>query len=144
MQKKFNLFILLIALMLVGCDETKKVIDVAGSVQLSGTYTVTELSSNMMNSKENQTLTMSAIDKSIRGNTGCNSFFGSYENDLNVLTFTDLAQTEMACEPTIMTAEQVFMRALENTGSYTLENKQLTLLSKSDRSVLLKATKNIN
>jgi len=144
MQMKFNIFILLTATLLLGCDETKKVIDVAGSVQLSGTYTVSQITVIEMTSKGNQTFTLSAIDKSIRGNTGCNSFFGNYNNDLYALTFSELAQTEMACETNIMAREQALMNALENTGSYTLENKQLTLLSKNDRSVLLKATKNTN
>lgn len=144
MKANFNIFIVLVATLFMSCDETKKVIDVAGSVQLSGTYTVSQVTGSGAVSKVAQTFTLAAIDKSIRGNTGCNTFFGSYDNDLYALTFSDLAQTEKACAPSIMTAEQDLMRALGETGSYTLEDKQLTLLSKSDRSVLLKATKNTN
>jgi heat shock protein HslJ len=144
MKNLIFVFALITSFFTTGCDETKKVIDVAGSVQLSGTYTVTQVQQNSKGTNVAQTLTLSALDKSIRGTTGCNSFFGSYQNDLYAITFTDIAATEKACSPTIMAAEQAFLNAIENTGSYNLENNELTFFSKADRTVLLKATKNTN
>lgn len=125
------------------CDETKKVLDVAGDVQLSGTYTVTQinnLSSDTGKATE-QTLSFAALDRSIRGNTGCNTFFGNYTIDLYAITIGNLAVTEKGCVAPIMRKERNFLNALKNTGSYSLQDDTLTLLSKTDRSVLLTAKK---
>ncbi|NND63430.1 MAG: META domain-containing protein [Flavobacteriaceae bacterium] len=135
--------IILASLLLVACDETKKVIDVAGNVQLSGLYKVTSIDNNQI-SENNPTLNFVALDKSIRGNTGCNNYFGKYNLDLYALSFADIASTEMACDSTIMDTENAFMNALNNTGSYDLENSALTLYSKVDRSILLIAIKERN
>ena len=131
---------IIFSLLLMSCDETKKVIDVAGSVQLSGAYTISNIGDDAI-SDNAPTIIFTAIDKGIKGNTGCNSFFGKYALDLYALTFSDIASTEMACEEPRMSNENAFLQALRNTGSYAIENNVLTLYSKNDRSVLLKATK---
>jgi heat shock protein HslJ len=131
---------LLITLVFTGCDETKRVIDTAGSVQLSGTYNITMAGSQNIKGDDTK-ITFAALDKSVRGNAGCNEFFGNYTLDLYALNFGTLAATEMYCDEPVMKVERAIMGALRNTGSYTLENDILTLLSKNDRSVLLKASK---
>lgn len=136
------IFLLLAPIMFMSCDETKKVIDAAGNVQLSGTYTVNSLNGQNINTEmELPYITFAALDKSVKGNTGCNSFFGKYTLDLYALAFADIASTEMACEQPIMDVENAFLQALRNTGSYQLQNGELTLYSKTDRSVLLTAVK---
>ena len=85
-----------------------------------------------------------AYDKTVKGNTGCNSFFGSYTLDLYALSFSDIGSTEMACDEPIMTNENLFLQALRNTGSYSIEDNVLTLFSRNDRSILLKAQKVVN
>jgi len=125
------------------CEETKRVLDVAGDVQLSGTYTVTQINSKAstaLNADE-QTLSFAALDRSIRGNTGCNTFFGNYTIDLYAITIGELAVTKKACPASVMTQENNLLSALNNTGSYSLQDDTLTLLSKTDRSVLLTAKK---
>jgi heat shock protein HslJ len=85
---------------------------------------------------------MSALDNSFRGTTGCNSVFGNYTIDLYTIDFGNLAVSEMFCaEDEIMQTERQFLDALNNTGSYAIQNGALTLYSKIDRSVLLTATK---
>ena len=134
------LSLVLVTLLFTGCEETKKVIDTAGRVQLSGTYTITM--AGAQNVKGNTTnITFAALDKSIRGTAGCNEFFGNYTLDLYALSFGEIAATEQYCEEPVMKIERAIFSALGNTGSYTLENDVLTLLSKNDRSVLLKANK---
>lgn len=129
-----------VALLLSGCDETKKVIDVAGNVQLSGSYTVSNVNNEAV--QENApTISFFALDKTVKGNTGCNSFFGKYALDLYALSFDDIASTEMACDQPIMDVENAFLNALRDTGSYEIENSVLTLYSKADRSTLLVAIK---
>ncbi len=128
---------------LSSCDETKKVIDVAGNVHLTGNYTITSMGGSTI-SDNAPTITFVALDKTIRGNTGCNSFFGSYTLDLYALSFSDIGSTEMACDQPIMDIENQFLNALRDTGSYDLENSILTLYSKADRSELLIARKERN
>jgi len=132
--------ILFAALLLVSCDETKKVIDVAGTVQLSGAYKVSSVNDTAV-SENAPTFNFYALDKTIKGNTGCNSFFGGYTLDLYAISFSDIGSTEMACEQPIMDVENSFLAALRNAGSYSLENSVLTVYSKSDRSVLMVAIK---
>jgi len=132
--------ILFTAFVLVSCDETKKVIDVAGNVQLSGAYKVSKVNNTAV-SENAPTFNFYALDKTIKGSTGCNSFFGSYALDLYAISFSDIASTERACEQPIMDVENAFMNGLRNAGSYDIENSVLTIYSKSDRSVLMVAIK---
>ena len=142
MKTLATLSLILFAVIFTGCDETKKVIDVAGSVQLTGSYTVTALNGKKVVNTTNPTFTMSALDNSFRGTTGCNSVFGNYTIDLYAINFGDLAVSEKFCtEKEIMKTERDFLDALNNAGSYALENGILTLYSKTDRSVLLSAKK---
>jgi heat shock protein HslJ len=138
-MKKFITF-LLAAFALVSCDETKKVIDVAGTVQLSGAYKVSSVNDTAV-SENAPTFNFYALDKTIKGSTGCNSFFGDYTLDLYAISFSDIGSTEIACDPPIMDVENSFLNALRNAGSYDLENSVLTIYSKSDRSVLMVAIK---
>ena len=133
----------LFTLTFTSCDETKKVIDVAGAVQLSGSYKVTEAGET---ATKNDTISfvLKAIDNSIKGHSGCNTFFGEYSIDLYTLHFNDLAISENYCAEPIMKSERYFMDALKNTGTYLLKNDVLTLYSKTDRSVVLKAMKERN
>ncbi|HBR53637.1 MAG TPA: hypothetical protein DEA82_05385 [Flavobacteriaceae bacterium] len=130
----------LTTVLFTSCDETKKVIDVAGSVQLSGAYNITNVGAIKVNDPA-ISINFAALDKSVRGTTGCNSFFGNYTLDLYSLSFGDLAVTENYCEEPVMTTESALLNALRQTGSYTYENNILTLYSKTDRSVLLTAKK---
>ncbi|AVI50768.1 hypothetical protein C5O00_06105 [Pukyongia salina] len=133
----------IVATLFISCDETKKVIDTAGNVQLAGNYTVTILADELV-SQNPPTISFMAYDKTVKGNTGCNSFFGSYTLDLYALSFSDIGSTEMACDEPIMTNENLFLQALRNTGSYSIEDNVLTLFSRNDRSILLKAQKVVN
>lgn len=132
--------ILFTAFVLISCDETKKVIDVAGNVQLSGAYKISSVNNTVV--VENApTFNFYALDKTIKGNTGCNDFSGNYTLDLYAISFSDIRSTEIACNPPIMDVENSFLNALRNAGSYDLENSVLTLYSKTDRSVLMVAVK---
>lgn len=129
-----------ITLVFTSCEETKKVIDTAGRVQLSGTYNITMAGTQKITTNESN-ITFAALDKSVRGNAGCNDYFGNYTLDLYTLNFGAIAATEQYCDEMVMKKERAILDALRDTGSYTLENDVLTLLSKNDRSVLLKASK---
>jgi heat shock protein HslJ len=126
--------------MMGACDETKKVVDVAGNIHLTGEYSITEITGTNIE-PNTLTLTLAALDKSVRGNAGCNTFFGNYTLDLYALSFGEMASTERYCEEPVMDVERAYMTALNQTGSYSLQDNILTLFSKVDRSILLKAKK---
>lgn len=132
--------IVVTTLLITACDETKKVIDVVGNIQLSGGYRVSSISNKAV-SQNAPTLNFIELEKTIRGNTGCNNFFGNYTIDHSALSFNDISSTEIACEQAIMDVENAFLQALRNTGSYDIENSVLTLYSKNDRSIILVAIK---
>lgn len=137
-----SLSALIFALVFTSCDETKKVIDVAGSVQLTGNYTVSSINGAKLTSNVYPTFSLSALDNSFRGTTGCNSVFGNYTIDLYAINFSDLAVSEKFCaEKDVMRAEREFLDALNKTGSYAIQDGLLTLYSKTDRSVVLTARK---
>ncbi len=141
-MKTLNTLIILPFILLMGaCDETKNVVDVAGSIHLTGEYSITEITETMIE-PNTLTLSLSALDKSVRGHAGCNSFFGNYTIDLYALSFKEFAITEKYCDEPVMTVERAYLKALHQTGSYTLQDNILTLFSKVDRSLLLKARKN--
>ncbi len=142
MKTYATLSLLLFALVFTSCDETKKVIDVAGSVQLTGSYTVFAINGEKVSLKTHPIFSLSALDNSINADSGCNSIFGKYTLDLYAISFKDLAVTAKECmDGNVMKVERTFIDALNNTGSYSLENNLLTFYSKTDRSVILKATK---
>lgn len=142
MKKLITLSMIALTVLFTGCDETKKVIDVAGNVQLTGSYTVTALKGQKVSGQDVPTFSLSAVDNSIQGNTGCNSIFGKYTLDLYTINFKDIAVTSRECaEDNTMDLERKFLDALNDTGSFELQENSLTLYSKIDRSVLLKATK---
>lgn len=135
-----TLLILFTALIFTSCDETKKVIDAAGNVQLSGTYVVQSIDGKKIANNE-ISLSFSALNKSFSGQTGCNSVLSDYTLDLYALYFGELAVTERYCDQPVMDLERDYLNALQNTGSYGLSEGILTLYSATDRSVLLTAKK---
>lgn len=145
MKTLATLSLLIFTIIFTSCEETKKVIDVAGSVQLTGSYTVSAINGKKLTNTTTPTFTMSALDNSFRGTTGCNSVFGNYTIDLYSISFGDLAVSEKMCmDKNIMKTERDFLDALKNTGTYGLQNGVLTFYSKTDRSVVLSATKDAN
>ena len=127
------------------CNEAKKVINLVSDVQLNGSYKIVSLSGEVLKSDDTKKvfIAFNSTDKSIRGNTGCNSYFGTYMIDQYSMSFSDIGQTEMACEEAVMRTEWNLMQALRDTGSFTLADSILTLYSITDRSILLTAKKEV-
>ncbi|MGI9291231.1 MAG: YbaY family lipoprotein [Gammaproteobacteria bacterium] len=65
------------------------------------------------------------------GQSGCNSFSGSYESSGNKISFGNLAVTMMACMQG-MDTEQAFLKALAETDNYRVLGDTM-LFSKEDR-----------
>jgi heat shock protein HslJ len=69
-----------------------------------------------------------AVDGSIKGNGGCNSFFGSLQTSDDGLSVGELGATRMACPPEIMDREIAFMQALQETTQFEMGKNSLQLL----------------
>ena len=78
-----------------------------------------------------------AADGTVSGNTGCNSFSGTYEVDGAKLTIHgDVAATMMACEPDAQALEQQFLTALGNVTTWERSGQQVTLRGDSGEAQL--------
>lgn len=75
------------------------------------------------------------VDGSIKGNGGCNSFFGSLQKSDSGVVIGPLGATRMACPEPIMKRESAFMDALQKTAQLELGASRLQLLD--DDSMLL-------
>lgn len=70
---------------------------------------------------------LKAKDNRIVGNSGCNSFSGTYEltPETNRIAIYNIAMTRMACiKPTV---EEAFIKVLETADNYTVKNDTLQL-----------------
>jgi len=67
-------------------------------------------------------------DGSVSGQSGCNNFAGSHEDDGSNLTFGPLASTLMMCDEDAMTVEQTFLGALQGTNAYTINGNMLEIV----------------
>ena len=137
----FFIFLLSIS----SCNEAKKAINLASDLQLTGSYVILSLRGEVLHTIDAKKVLISfnSSDNTITGNTGCNSYFGNYHATQYELSFSDIGQTEMACEEDVMKIEWDFIQALRDTGSFTLEKNRLTVYSISDRIILLTAKKEV-
>lgn len=70
---------------------------------------------------------LKAKENRITGNSGCNSFSGTYEltTETNRIAIYNTAMTRMACiKPTV---EEAFIKVLETADNYTVKNDTLQL-----------------
>lgn len=84
-------------------------------------------------------LVLAAESSGVRGHAGCNGFFGSFETTGDLLSFSALGATMMAC-PDGMDAEQAFLLALERTTRYSIDGQVLTLYAGDEPLARLEAT----
>ena len=66
----------------------------------------------------------------VSGHAACNSYFGGYQADhaTGTLAFSELGQTQKACDPTLMQLESAYLAALANFTSYQVVGDQFDLL----------------
>jgi heat shock protein HslJ len=89
-----SIFILLLTTN--SCNEARKVINLVSDVQLNGSYAIVNIGGEVVRSDNTKKvfIDFNSTDKSIRGNTGCNSYFGNYMLDQYSMSFSDIGQTE--------------------------------------------------
>lgn len=102
----------------------------AGGNNLSGTqWRLTELNGRVpLGAAEPIALNFTSTDQA-SGNSGCNSYSGSYRAAGSNLTFSALVSTERAClDQGMMTQEAALYQALSAVATYELRNDQLILM----------------
>lgn len=75
------------------------------------------------------------VDGSIKGNGGCNTFFGTLEQSDSGVSIGPLGATRMACPEAVMRRETGFFAALQETKHLELGARRLQLLD-ADRTLL--------
>jgi len=72
----------------------------------------------------------------LKGNGGCNSFFGSYQISGSGLEIGPLGATSMACPEAVMERETNFMSALQAGKSFKRDRNGLSLFSENGAIVM--------
>lgn len=132
---------LVILTTLMSCDTSKKTIAMNKENQdITGSYTVLTMH-NIDAMTIAPQFSFYAKDNSFRGNTGCNSVFGSFSSEGQEIVLNDLAVSEMYCDGEgIMEIERAFLNILKNIGSYKLTEETLIFYAKDTNEVLLEAS----
>ncbi|MFD2033581.1 META domain-containing protein [Belliella marina] len=85
-------------------------------------------------SKEFPMLEINSTTNKFVGFAGCNRINGSLFSEKELIRFTDIATTEMMCDA--FDIESEFLKALQSTTGYKIENNRLTL-SNPDKKLLI-------
>ena len=88
-------------------------------------------SDNLSKLLEDTEITIRFIKNSgeFQGSSGCNSYFGNYEVDGNLLTIQQpIGQTEIACTEPIMEQEVEYLAILQDAESYEITDDQLQII----------------
>ncbi|KQU95741.1 hypothetical protein ASC89_15020 [Devosia sp. Root413D1] len=99
----------------------------AGGSLLYGNWALEELRDGVVTPGVRTTLQVEP-DGRASGSGGCNSFGGGVTINDNALQFTDIAWTEMACEPATMAQEASFFAVLAATVKFHAEPGVLVLI----------------
>ena len=73
------------------------------------------------------------VDGSIKGNGGCNNFFGSLEQSDTGLSAGQLGGTRMSCPADVMDRETAFMGALQDMVRFEMGDENLQLVGAENR-----------
>jgi heat shock protein HslJ len=71
------------------------------------------------------------------GDGGCNSWFASYTIDGDVISFSDIGSTLIACDEPANTVERTFFANLEAATSFTTDATSLSLASADGTTILV-------
>lgn len=98
--------------------------------ELVGTYwRLVEVNGQTVRTPEQQKeahMVLAAEESAVRGNAGCNNFFGGFQTSDNALSFSQLGSTMMAC-PEGMDTERDFLAVLGSTTRFEISGLFLEL-----------------
>lgn len=99
--------------------------------QLYGRTWVAEIMAGQPAAASVDTTIVVAEDGKVNGNTGCNGYFGSVILDGTAMSFGNLGVTQRLCPEPASSQEAQFLRTLDRTRGYRLEDGRLLLLNGS-------------
>lgn len=68
----------------------------------------------------NAPVTLIFAPEGIGGGAGCNSYFGAFQFDVGVISFSDIGSTLIACDQPIMDQETAYLEALRTASAYQI------------------------
>lgn len=74
------------------------------------------------------TLQFDPVKMTVNGSTGCNVYSGKFSNDINALSFSNVAVTKKACEDEAMAIETQFVDVLNKTAKMKVDGDVLMLM----------------
>ena len=120
------ILIFLVTLMSCKGNQNTANVEPSQAAPLSGGYEVTDIVGSPLGDKK-PLINFDTKENRVFGNSGCNSYFGQYEQEGTTLKFGVLGSTEMACMEPLMKAEIALYNAFQKTASFDLENSILVL-----------------
>lgn len=94
-----------------------------------GEWTVSEINGGKLLEGTRVTLAFDAVAGRVGGTGGCNSYGASYALSGEGVTFGQGMSTTMACAPAVMSQEQAFLKALEATTTFGIDEAGALMLS---------------
>ncbi|REE27516.1 heat shock protein HslJ [Winogradskyella pacifica] len=88
--------------------------------------------------QEFPTIDIKTSENTFSGFAGCNKMNGKLFFEKGLLRFTNIVTTEMLCEPN--NKESEFLKALQSSTTYAIENNRLTLSNPSGITIVFKKT----
>jgi len=82
-------------------------------------------------------LELAADSDRVSGSGGCNRLMGSAQLKGNTLRFSQLASTQMACPPEVMTFEQRYNQALDRVRRWSIDKRSLLLQDERGRTLMV-------
>ncbi len=123
----------LIGVTLVACQDDSSL--TVAEVDLTGTAWVAEfIEGQPVSDGVRSTVTFEDGGR-IAGNTGCNSFLGSYQISGDRLVIGPLAVTKRLCESAADQQERLFVGALASVQRFELEDELLLLFSDHQQAI---------
>lgn len=131
-MKNKILILTVFALALVSCNTTKKTSNQDTNAQITDTtWELVELDGSKIDQTDTEgkkiQFTLNSTDQRVFGNSGCNSFNGSYNlEDGMRIKFSQIASTRMAC-PESEINEQEVLDVFNTANNYTVNGNKLML-----------------
>jgi heat shock protein HslJ len=126
-------FVAVFLCLLVSCNNSNKITSGSESHKLKGTWQLNYITGprivfDGLYPNEKPTINFDVSGKRISGNTGCNTFSGTFDADGTKINFKEpLPTTKMTCPGE---GESVFLRTLEKINTYDVtEGYTLSLLT---------------
>lgn len=123
-MKTYSVLVVVIAIALAACGDGEEVLDVASGGNPDGDWVLVD----GVASVDDYPITLSINGSEVSGRAACNSYGGAIQINGGSVSFGDLFQTEMGCEPEVMEAESAFMAALGAVDGFRFADGELILI----------------